>query len=196
MSILFSNDEKNEKNDWTLDIENTNPSGQRCGLNILITRESEDFLEKIGLYRDANICQHFSMKYILAPILLLVFLFPALAMGETMNDLVKRDGVFYKKFTDVPFTGKVTGQKQGNIKNGVREGPWVEYNEDGQLKGKGNYNVGVRHGPWIHYWSTGELQSKGTYKFGKWDGPWVGYFTNGQVLEPLTGNFKDGVKVE
>ena len=25
-----------------------------------------------------------------------------------MNDLVYRDGHFYKKFTDVPFTGKVT----------------------------------------------------------------------------------------
>ena len=26
-----------------------------------------------------------------------------------MRDLVQRDGVYYKKFSDVPFSGKVTG---------------------------------------------------------------------------------------
>ena len=60
------------------------------------------------------------MKRILAPIVLLTLLFPALALGETMDDLVKRDGLFYKKFTTVPFSGKVTGNTQGSFKNGVR----------------------------------------------------------------------------
>ncbi len=27
-----------------------------------------------------------------------------------MDDLVEREGLFYKKFTDVPFTGEVRGQ--------------------------------------------------------------------------------------
>jgi len=51
------------------------------------------------------------MNRILAPILLVVLLFPALASGETIKaeDLVKRDGRYYKKFATVPFTGKVTG---------------------------------------------------------------------------------------
>jgi hypothetical protein len=48
------------------------------------------------------------MKHILAPIVLLTFLFPSLAFGVTMDDLVKRDGIHYKKFSDVPFTGKTT----------------------------------------------------------------------------------------
>ena len=62
------------------------------------------------------------MKHILAPILLLVFLFPALALGEevTFDDLVEREGIYYKKYTDVPFTGEVTGQKQGRLKNGEK----------------------------------------------------------------------------
>lgn len=34
-----------------------------------------------------------------------------LAFGETMDDLVKRDGLHCKKFSDVPFTGKVTGEE-------------------------------------------------------------------------------------
>jgi|TARA_B100000315_G_scaffold119362_1_gene109345 hypothetical protein len=53
------------------------------------------------------------MKRILAPILLVVLLFPTLALGEevTMDDLVlrKKDGLYFKKFTDVPFDGEVTG---------------------------------------------------------------------------------------
>ena len=63
------------------------------------------------------------MKHILAPILLLVFLFPTLALSEevTMDDLVETDGLFYKKFTDVPFTGKVTGKEQGSFKKGKKE---------------------------------------------------------------------------
>ena len=62
------------------------------------------------------------MNRILAPILLLVFLFPSLALGEevTIDDLVEREHIFYKKFTDVPFTGEVTGQKQGRLKNGEK----------------------------------------------------------------------------
>ena len=55
------------------------------------------------------------MRHILTSVILLVLLFPALALGETMDDLVKRDGLHYKKFTDVPFTGEVTGKKQGSF---------------------------------------------------------------------------------
>ena len=41
-----------------------------------------------------------------------------------MADLVERDGLTYKKFTDVPFTGEVDeGLRQGNYKNGGPEGP-------------------------------------------------------------------------
>jgi len=160
------------------------------------------------------------MKRILAPILFAVLLFPALALSESMGDLVKRDGLFYKKFTEVPFTGKVTGVEQGSFKDGKRYGPWVRYWGNGQLRDKRTYKDEKRDGPWVRYWSTGQLWEKGTYKGGKEDGPWVVYWTNGQlwskgtwkdgkrygpwvrfnkdgtVNEELTGTFKDGVKVK
>ena len=44
------------------------------------------------------------------------------------KELIKRDGLYYKKFTDVPFTGKITGKEQGLIKNGGKEGFWTEDN--------------------------------------------------------------------
>jgi hypothetical protein len=49
------------------------------------------------------------MKRILAPILLLTLLFPALAFGETMDDLVVREGIHYKKSSDVTSKGGNTG---------------------------------------------------------------------------------------
>jgi len=41
------------------------------------------------------------------------------------KDLVKRDGIYYEKFTDVPFTGKVDGKTTGYFKNGKRDGSCV-----------------------------------------------------------------------
>ena len=163
------------------------------------------------------------MKRILAPILLLTFLFPALAYGETMDDLVYRDGIHYKKFSDVPFTGKVTGIWQGTFKDGIKHGPWVRYYDNGQLWSKGTYRDGKEDGPWVGYNKDGIVWEKGTYKDGKRHGLWEesdgrgqyrGYYKNGKkeglwkkiskekrgltftpaFIEP--GTYKDGVKVK
>ena len=91
------------------------------------------------------------------------------------NELVERDGLYYEKFTDVPFTGKVTGSEEGSFKNGERDGPWVSYYDDddnGQLRNKGNYKNGMR------------------------EGPWVSYRDDGTVNEDGTGTYKNGVKVD
>jgi antitoxin component YwqK of YwqJK toxin-antitoxin module len=136
------------------------------------------------------------MKRILAPILLLTLLFPALAFGETMDDLVEREGIFYKKYTDIPFTGKITGDEQGVLEDGKRHGPWVRYNGDGQLLSKGTLKDGKKNGPWVKYHKNGQLLFKGTYKDGKMDGLWVTYNEDGTVDKKNTGTFKDGVKVK
>ena len=138
------------------------------------------------------------MKHILAPILLLVFLFPALALGEevTLDDLVEREGLIYKKYTDVPFSGKVTGIQQGKIEKGKMEGPWVSYYYNGQLSYKGTWKNGKREGPWVRYYDDGQLYQKGNYKNGKKEGPWVGYSTDGSVWKGLTGTFKNDKKVD
>jgi antitoxin component YwqK of YwqJK toxin-antitoxin module len=56
--------------------------------------------------------------------------------------LLERDGLYYEKFTEKPFTGKVTGIKQGKIQKGKIEGKWIEYYNNGQLKEKRNYKDG------------------------------------------------------
>jgi len=93
-------------------------------------------------------------------------------MKLKLGDLVLRDSIYFKKFTDVPFGGEVTGRQQGSFKNGKEEGPWVTYYENGQLRTKGDFKNGTQ------------------------EGPWVGYKRDGTVDEEITGTYKDGVKVE
>jgi antitoxin component YwqK of YwqJK toxin-antitoxin module len=102
------------------------------------------------------------------------------------KDLVERDDVYFKKLTDVPFTGKVTGKSQGSIKDGEEDGPWVQYWKNGQLFKKGTFKDGKRDGPWVEYHDNGQLWSKGTLKDGKEDGPWVYYHDNGQLYSKGT----------
>ena len=44
---------------------------------------------------------------------------PSWSEGTSIDDLVKRDGLFYKKFTDAPFTGEIDeGLVKASLKNG------------------------------------------------------------------------------
>ena len=85
-----------------------------------------------------------------------------------MKDLVEREGIFYKKFTDVPFTG----EEQKEFENWEKKDPQVSYHDRGQL------------------WT------KGTIKGGKGDGPWIGFLKDGTVNDEYTGTYKNGVKVK
>ena len=40
--------------------------------------------------------------------ILFISLLSSPSWSVTIDDLVKREGIYYEKFTDVPFTGKVT----------------------------------------------------------------------------------------
>jgi antitoxin component YwqK of YwqJK toxin-antitoxin module len=109
--------------------------------------------------------------------------------SETLDDLVKREGIYYQKFTDVPFTGKVTGNEQGSFKNGRKDGAWVSYYQNGQLRYKDNYKNGETEGAWVGYYENGQLWYKKNYKNGKSEGASVGYYENGQLHDK--GNFKN-----
>ena len=137
------------------------------------------------------------MKRILAPILLVVLLFPTLALGEevTMDDLVrvgddllKSHSLWVHKSTGVPLTGKVTGKNQRSFRDGERDGLWVIHYDNGQLHYKGTFKNNREDGPWVIYHDKGQLWSKGTLKNGKEVGPWVSYWDNGQLW--MKGTYK------
>ena len=87
----------------------------------------------------------------------LLFLLPNVVLSETMNSLEIREGFYYKKFSDVPFSGVTTGNEQGTIKNGIREGAWITYHPNGQLKSKGNFKNIKTDGSWVHNYGTGVM---------------------------------------
>ena len=116
-------------------------------------------------------------------------------LSETMDELVKRDGLYYEKLSKTLFTGKVTGKEQGRIKDGKKEGEWVEYWGNGQLMSKVSYKNGKEEGEWVGYHGNGQLSSKGSYKNGLWEGGWVEYYGDGTLYKRGTGTFKNGEKV-
>ena len=83
------------------------------------------------------------------------------------TELIQRGEAFYEKFSDMPFTGNVTGREQGAMENGIREGNWLFYYESGQLLLKAHYINGSKSGEEITYYENGALLSKGEYLDGK-----------------------------
>ena len=140
-------------------------------------------------------------------------------MSETVDygELIERDGLYFEKFSDVPYTGKVIGEELGSMSKGLREGEWVGYYYNGQLESKENFKNGLRDGKsvWYHdngnlwwkrfynndeiegesvnYYDNGQLQERGTYKNGKREGEWVWYQHNGELREKET--YRNGDKI-
>ena len=61
-----------------------------------------------------------------------------------VDELLKRDGLYYKKFTNVPFSGKTTGKTQRTYKDGKAHGPSLRYHATGQLWWKETYKDGKK----------------------------------------------------
>ena len=107
---------------------------------------------------------------------------------------------FKFKFTDIALpeinrVGKY-GEKEGlwvkyykngnvkyswNYKDGKKEGETLIYYKNGQLEKKGNYKDDKKEGEWLNYYKDGQLQYKGNYKYGEYDGEWLNYYKNGQL---------------
>ena len=141
---------------------------------------------------------------------------PSWSETVSMDDLVERDDLFYKKFNNVPFTGEVSGLENGKFKKGKKEGEWLSYNDNGQLTKTGIYIDGKEDGLWEKYWDNGQISTRITYidggyetvfkhyydngkiefqgqsKDGKQEGAWVWYSKNGQI--DIQGNYKEGKK--
>ena len=136
------------------------------------------------------------MNHIKLILLSLTLMFTSgVALGETMDDLVERGDLWYKKFTDVPFTGEISGKVSGKFINGKKHGSWNSYDENGQLYIKTTYKNGIEEGPSLMYDDNGQLMSKGNVKNGKRDGLWIDYWSDGTVNNGLTGQWKNGVKI-
>ena len=106
------------------------------------------------------------MKYLL---IIFSLLLTSVSWSKDVDytDLVTRDGLWYEKITDKPFTGNVIGDIQGKIINGKEEGKWLFYYVNGQLWMKTNYKDGKREGEELEYYENGKLKKTYIWKDGK-----------------------------
>ena len=134
------------------------------------------------------------MKQTLLTLCLIVFALPSWGEALTIDDLVQRNDLYYKKFSNVPFTGEISGMINGKFKNGEEDGEWVTYWNNGNLYNKGEYKYGKREEEWVGYFNNGQLKYKGEYKNHKRVGEWVEYWSNGHLWRKGEYN-KNGIKV-
>ena len=159
-----------------------------------------------------------NIRFFIALVSLL--LVPNYACSESMENLVLRDGLFYERSSNSPYTGVLDDKRsRGSVIDGKQEGPWVAYWKNGTISSKGHYKKGKQDGSWLYYfdngnvwseeswkdgkhegtwityWDNGKLRSKGDYINGKQEGPWVSYWKSGEVSEWESGTFKDGERV-
>ena len=137
----------------------------KCGLSgcsLLEQSQVDDFCNEV--------CQTMEMKTLFLLPILLLSLLSSSCWGVDYYSLKERGGVYYKKFSDIPFTGKVSGTlANGEMKDGKKEGAWVLYHPNGQLSYKGSYKNGKEEGEWVSYDGRGTVNPRwtGTFKNGK-----------------------------
>ncbi len=91
--------------------------------------------------------------------------FSQLSKSIDYNDLVHRDGLYYDKFTDEPFTGYVSGNHyNGHLKDGKFEGEWLFFYDNGQLYWRCNYKDGKKVGRHYSYREDGKLEKTEIWK--------------------------------
>ena len=142
--------------------------------------------------------------------LLLLSLISTSCWSMNSNDLVKRDGLYYKKSSDIPFTGEASGGEQdeiewtpkiagewthsysngeflikgkGKFKSGEKEGEWVFLDQDGRFSSRGEFNNGLKEGEWVENHIGYRAWSNGSYKNGKREGEWITHRESGPLAE-------------
>lgn len=96
------------------------------------------------------------------------------SFGQTnINDLERIDGLWTKKGEKTFYTG-----------------PFIEYFDNGKIKGKGEFKEGLVHGLRIVYYENGNKSLERNYSNGINDGASIEYYPSGQIKQEV--NFKNG----
>lgn len=85
------------------------------------------------------------------------------------------------------------------LEDGVRDGDWKEFYDNGALKAEGSYSKGLKTGTWKFYHPNGKLEQSGKYDAkGKLTGQWVWYYPSGEILreENYLNGLSDGLMTE
>ena len=133
------------------------------------------------------------------------------AEGSFMNE--KKDGIwrFFSEYDEALVSEEPykAGVKDGGVKtffagkglaeivtwkNGIREGLWEQYFDDGTLKLRSYYKNDLKDGAIIVYFPTGAAFNTGQYKEGLPDGTWKTYDFDGKLM--YTDVYENGILVK
>ena len=114
-----------------------------------------------------------------------------------MDEIVKRDETFYRKFSNIPFSGHIesyhpNGQLKiiGDLSDGKKVGNWIEYYLSGIKKSEGQFANGKKDGPWVYYFLNANIKEKQFFIDGHKDGLWEKFDVHGTVVQ--TESYQNG----
>ena len=114
-----------------------------------------------------------------------------------MDEIVKRDDTFYRKFSNIPFSGHIesyhpNGQLKiiGDLSDGKKVGNWIEYYLSGIKKSEGQFADGKKDGPWVYYFLNATIKEKQFFIDGHKDGLWEKFDVHGTVVQ--TESYQNG----
>ena len=116
------------------------------------------------------------MKRTLFFFIALVFI-ASLSFSQTkvnINNLEEYGGAMFKIDEDKPYSGRVfslyknTDNKklEGLYRDGLKNGKWTWWYENGDIYSKGSFRAGLMSGQWEFYYSNGKIMSVGHYRNG------------------------------
>jgi uncharacterized membrane protein YhaH (DUF805 family) len=100
-------------------------------------------------------------------------------------EIVKDDGTYEKYYK----SGKL--MKKMTYVNGMKEGPFTLYHENGAVTIRVNFVGGKADGLYEEFYETGQIKERCNYVMGVKDGEFEKYDTSGKLL--VSGIFKNGV---
>ena len=114
-----------------------------------------------------------------------------------IDEIVKRDDTFYRKFSNIPFSGHIesyhpNGQLKiiGDLSDGKKVGNWIEYYLSGIKKSEGEFANGKKDGPWVYYFLNATIKEKQFFIDGHKDGLWEKFDVHGTVVQ--TESYQNG----
>ena len=109
--------------------------------------------------------------------------------GGRHIDVILKDGVINGRYEEYYNNGNLF--TLGTYVNGKKEGQWKIYAENGKLWKVYEYKNDELNGKYISYYTNNGLESeRGTYVNGLLNGEWVENYSSGQ--KKITGNYENG----
>jgi antitoxin component YwqK of YwqJK toxin-antitoxin module len=73
----------------------------------------------------------------------------------------------------------------GSWREGLKEGGWSFWHENGQLSGRGEFRGGKPEGTWVTWHDDGQKESEGSYLGGLQHGRFTHWDRGGQIAQVL-----------